>query len=691
MAPCPRSRSFIWSALLLALLVPLPGRGVVPGETPPVEPGQPPAPADPPGATTASATVTVDKPEVQRGELLGFRRETGFLANERLHVFLGSKKVGTTSSRSADGKEVYYLVPDCRGVCREGGEDCEKTCATCDETGGGTESCANCRTFVALGRHSLRVEINGVPVPLSTNRIRIVKDSDGTPEITAIYPTTSYPDPDSEETSPKYSLTVHGKGFSSHGCDNELHLGGSKVGNVCWDGDTACRDNSDFIQARAISSRELEFKNLKRDPEVPPQLAIGVLGEGSKAHPVALAQVSRDYPLRAAGGVLAGLAVLTFLVGARLRQSRTNEIAGQRYGLFTALLLDKETDTYSLSRFQFYIWTAIAIFGYVYLATSKSMIQGKLDFIDVPEGLPGIVFISAATNLIAQWTQSTRGPKGAGDVQPSWSDFISTGGVVAPERFQFFVWTVLGAVAFVTLVLLREPGIIQDLPRVPEGFLALMGISSAGYLGGKMVRRPGPVIDEIRARLGSLQFTIRGRNLHRDATFRIGDITLPMSVKPDPKTADDLSNEPGMFKELELRITDENLVSAVRNATEKLQLTVINPDAQKAVWPFTLEIALEKDQAVSVQAGAKAPATISGTGFSQGAKARLEIEGLGDIPSPVVTVQSVTDTAITVEIDATKTTTVAKDLTGKLVIENPDTGKVHVPLTIEAAEGVPAR
>src|SRR5207302_7513248 len=33
-----------------------------------------------------------------------------------------------------------------------------------------------------------------------------------------------------------------------------------------------------------------------------------------------------------------------------------------------------------------------------------------------------------------------------------------------------------------------------SLPEIPQNFLYLMGVSSAGYLGGKLVRKPGPVI-----------------------------------------------------------------------------------------------------------------------------------------------------------------------------------------------------
>src|SRR5439155_7622880 len=126
------------------------------------------------------------------------------------------------------------------------------------------------------------------------------------------------------------------------------------------------------------------------------------------------------------------------------------------------------------------------------------------EFAPIPEGLPGILAVSGGTAALAAGINNVRGPKGAGEEQPSFADLITTGGVVVAERFQFLVWTVLGALAFLFLVVFSDPATIQDLPKVPDGFLYLMGVSSAGYLGGKLARKPGPVIVTIVAQLGSV-------------------------------------------------------------------------------------------------------------------------------------------------------------------------------------------
>ena len=633
----------------------------------------------------SAVTITgVASPQGYRGDSLEIKGSK-FPAGEdlnKIHIYLDSKKIGAPSAVSKNRDSVFYQIPDCQGVCRDGSKTCTETCESCASRTESIPECQDCRAFVEVGRHRLRVEVEGNPVPFPLGTITILKDSEDKPEITAIYPATSYPqvksgengDADDQQLGPPYELYIQGKGFSAYGCDNELIVGGAKVGNVCWDGDEACQASSNFIQARAISSRELALKNLRRDPEALPSVAIEVAGERSKPHAVALARVGREYPARVAAGVLAGLVVITIWIAFGLRR---NKIAGKRYSIFTALVLDPESDTYSLSRFQFYVWTAVAIFGYIYLATSKSLVQNQLNFIDVPEGLPAIVFISAATSFIAQSIQSNKGPKGAGEVQPSWADFLSTGGVVAPERFQFFMWTILGALAFVALVLLREPGTVQDLPRVPDGFLALMGVSSAGYLGGKLARKPGPIIDEILAKYGSLQLTIRGRNLHNDATIRIGDMNLDLREATVTRVPDDQSSESGMNKAIE--ITLKTVLDAWQNATAPLLLTVINPDAQKAVWPFVVSPSITPGLNLTVKHKTKTPVMVTGAGFRQGATAHITVPP--NIDAPKGAVQSITATQVSIDIDATQTA-VTQDVDATLTLENPDTGAASVPLKI---------
>jgi hypothetical protein len=105
----------------------------------------------------------------------------------------------------------------------------------------------------------------------------------------------------------------------------------------------------------------------------------------------------------------------------------------KRLGVF---LLDRNTDTYSLSLFQIYLWTAAALFGYVFLTISRVLCQGVLEIADVPENLPGILAVSTTTAVASAGIAAQKGPKGAGDAHPSIKDLISTGGIVQPERLR---------------------------------------------------------------------------------------------------------------------------------------------------------------------------------------------------------------------------------------------------------------
>ena len=160
------------------------------------------------------------------------------------------------------------------------------------------------------------------------------------------------------------------------------------------------------------------------------------------------------------------------------------------------LFLDPETNTYSLSKLQFYLWTGAALFGYSYLVISKMLVQRE-GWPDIPGTLPGIVAIGAGTAIGSQVVTSVRGPKGSGAEAPNFSDFVTSGGVAAADRIQMLVWTLFGVGAFCLAVVQQTPGDIKELSPVPEGMLYLMGLSSIGYLGGKLARKPGPIINEI--------------------------------------------------------------------------------------------------------------------------------------------------------------------------------------------------
>ncbi len=225
----------------------------------------------------------------------------------------------------------------------------------------------------------------------------------------------------------------------------------------------------------------------------PIQIKVRAGSSVSKPLPVTFAAATpQGAALRAAFIFLALAFVLYTLVRRGLSSDSVN---GVKPSPLTSLFLDRETNSYSLSKFQVLAWTGVTVYSSIYLFLCRTLIQGDFRFPDVSQNLPQLFFVSAGTTVAATAITANWGSKGAGPPRPSIADFISTGGLVAGDRFQFFIWTLVGCAGYVYLVVGQNPETPNiSLPDIPQNFLYLMGVSSAGYLGGKLVRKPGPVI-----------------------------------------------------------------------------------------------------------------------------------------------------------------------------------------------------
>ena len=329
--------------------------------------------------------------------------------------------------------------------------------------------------------------------------------------------------PDGEEVTRQQAvtLTLQGTGFiidktTDTWSDNELWINDELMRGVTWNppGAPKCDDpNASGIQADVLNSQAIRVCRLDLTPFSSGSDQGHLVAWGIRAETVRLAvgqpgihrtdaQTFRIYPRWAGGGSVTVLSiVLTFLLAggilycvAEYKRSRAG--AATPFSARTVLFLDPETDTYSLSKLQFYLWTLAALFGYIYLVLSRLFVQGA-EWPQVPDNLPGIVGIGIGTSIGAQVATNIRGPKGSGTELPNLGDFVMSGGVVAVDRVQMLVWTLLGVGIFVVAVAQHGPTDLEKLDSIPSTLLVLSGISTAGYLGGKLARKPGPVLDEI--------------------------------------------------------------------------------------------------------------------------------------------------------------------------------------------------
>jgi hypothetical protein len=420
--------------------------------------------------------------------------------------------------------------------------------------------------------------------------LRVLPDNVNPVHIDEIYPNVRYPD--SSDT-----IELIGTNFAEFPADNHIEFVGQPAPQFGTEKDCLgpAYTKVCVVEVPGMKSHRIRIAGLSNALKTGP---IGIhvsAGAGLWSNVVNITTVPRSIStIRLfAFAVVVVVAFATYLLSKRAARTQT---AGSGLTPISVLLLDPETGTYSLSKFQVLVWTGIFVFAYVYLALCRTLVQWAFDWPPVPKNFPELLGITAGAGVLAAGISSLKGPKGAGGVRPSAADFITTGGVVAAERLQFFIWTIVGALTFLYLVLRINPATLQELPTIPDTFLYLMGFSSAAYLGGKLARKPGPVVKNISVQQvtplpdGDAQMTIvvEGENLGQNATFRIDGEqirTTQLTVKkriPDPP-------QDGFCTRLEIQINQ-----AAKYAEGVHTLTIVNVDGQSAdvafpVSPLTIK------------------------------------------------------------------------------------------------------
>lgn len=364
---------------------------------------------------------------------------------------------------------------------------------------------------IPLGKYAVVVELDGRPFP-STQSLQIVPP--GNPEIRldefvpadtdqkelAYFTDAPRAADKSVEPTRVTRLVLRGAGFQTAAFkdDNVFVVNGVRE-PVTW-GECPPTPYGDKgkplprkIFAQAVSSERIDLCLVPVPANGEIRMQWGVGDRLSDPRIFRVFEMGRGTVVTFAAVIAGGLALLPLLL---LRTLRKKYAIADRHYRLRLLFLDPETDTYSLSKLQFYLWTVAALFSYAYLFISRVLVQ-YASWPDVPGTLPGIIAVAAGTSIASQLVTSSKGSKGSGAERPHITDFITSGGVVAPDRLQMLLWTLFGVGAFLIVVLEQHPGRITDLPSVPEGLLYMMGLSSAGYLGGKMARKAGPVINEM--------------------------------------------------------------------------------------------------------------------------------------------------------------------------------------------------
>lgn len=230
------------------------------------------------------------------------------------------------------------------------------------------------------------------------------------------------------------------------------------------------------------SEQELRFTvppgypDLSGDQFLSNQISISVTRGGRKSNRLPLAVARDDWRFKSAciSVVLMIFLLILVFVTARSR------------AFLHTMVLDGNTNTYSLSRCQALFWTLILGGSYVYMTIGAGLILGGGVIPDFNSSLLVLMGISYG-GLLSSAAASTRYPKNELNHHPvRLSNLYAEGGKISVPRLQLLIFTIISAVVYM-YILYTADIIATGLPDVPPTLLGLMGISQSGYLGDKVL------------------------------------------------------------------------------------------------------------------------------------------------------------------------------------------------------------
>jgi hypothetical protein len=339
--------------------------------------------------------------------------------------------------------------------------------------------------------------------------------------------------------------------------------------------------------------------------------------------------------------------------------------SGKRYRWFDVLFLEDENNTYSLSRAQFIAWLAAISTAYVFLFITGGLVKNIWAFPPLT-GFAYTFLVSLGTLVVAQATNSIKGSKGAGTLDPKPSDLVLNGDVLALDRVQQLVWTIISVGIFLWITFTTYIS-SNGLPNIPQELLTLMGISSGGYLVGKFVRRPGPIIQQISSEDNDT-VKIFGESLSRDAFVWIDGSQIAKDKISVGEADPDSPSEFAKSLLVSLTLPSQPQAGAAIQAwrTKPHGIVVVNSDSQRAAWSVRIP---QINSAKATSSAAGSLITVTGTGIFPDAT----LEARNPINNTFVAVSDFKPPAGTVDPVATNTWTGNVNFApNRIRVTNPD-------------------
>lgn len=161
-------------------------------------------------------------------------------------------------------------------------------------------------------------------------------------------------------------------------------------------------------------------------------------------------------------------------------------------------IIRDETWYPSLSLFQFFLWTIVIIFSFLFLSFIR-IEGGNFQPLGIQDqNLLYLMGISITSPIVSGGLSSIKYKTVQRSVTPQslppYSTMLEENGSPSVTRFQMFAWTIIGIIAYL-IILFSEipiPGVVYNvgplaLPSISPILVVLMGLSQTAYVGGKAV------------------------------------------------------------------------------------------------------------------------------------------------------------------------------------------------------------
>src|SRR3984893_7542256 len=228
-------------------------------------------------------------------------------------------------------------------------------------------------------------------------------------KLDAAHPTTAY-----ANGAGSFDFDVVGQNFSPEPQDDQINvagLGGIILKEHRFKDQDACKNPANWPCLWVESSEKLHVLGYKGERyQGPLLLSVGVGSVRSAEKQLVLSRISETWVLVASVGIFLFVGFIVFLLVAKGLRSVTG--GGRLASVFWSLFIDKQTNSYSLSKFQLLMFSSVFLFGYLYVFLCHWLVQWQFTLPDVPTSFSGMLAMSAGTAVAAAGATAARGSKG---------------------------------------------------------------------------------------------------------------------------------------------------------------------------------------------------------------------------------------------------------------------------------------